>query len=229
MALAYRSGSFVSSGNASGGNLSLTKPTGTASGDVVVINVYHEPDTNTISVSNGPWESVTIVNTGNMVMTTFVKRAGGSEPASYTISDATAGNQWRTAAGAAYSGGTGTGTLIDVSGSSQGDAVALQTAPSVTTTGANRMVVFAYSNGGGTNATGMTGFCTNLRGSFGGVLIADALQATAGATGTSRPTTGVGSEDYAASHIAIISDTGGAATSLPPRKTGLWQQHLVTR
>lgn len=218
MALAFRTGSYVSAGNASGGNLTLTKPTGTVDGDRVVIMVYFEPDDTTITVSGGPWESVTIANTGAFKLQAFTKIAS-SEPASYTISNSTAGNQWRSACGVAYSGGTGSGTLIDVSGTAQADAqvVTNQTAPSVTPTGTNRMIVFGYGNFSGTDASSTTGFCTNFRGSIGGTVIADALQATATATGTSRPNAGPGTEDYAALHMALISDiAGAAAASLPP-------------
>lgn len=214
-ALAFRTGSFVSAGNASGGDLTLTKPTGTADGDRVVIVVYFEPDTCAISVTGGPWESVTIANTGAFKLQLFTKIAS-SEPASYTISNDVAGNQWRSAAGAAYQNGTGSGTLIDVSSTNQGDAVATgsQTAPSVTTTDVDRMVCFGYGNFSGTNVTTMAGFCTNLRGSLGGCTIADALKTTAGSTGTSNPS-GLGNEDFAALHAAIISDLA-AVSSFPP-------------
>lgn len=37
MALAYRTGSFVSAGNGSGGDLTLNRPTGTADGDIIVL------------------------------------------------------------------------------------------------------------------------------------------------------------------------------------------------
>lgn len=215
-ALAFRTGSFVSAGNASGGNLSLNKPTGVTDGDRVVVVVYFESDTCTITVSNGPWESVTIANTGTFKLQLFTKTAS-SEPASYTISNDQPGNQWRTAVTAAYQNGTGSGTLIDVSATAQGDAQpsANQTAPSVTTTDVDRMVCWGYGNFSGTNVGGMSGFCTNLRGSLGGCTLSDALKATAGSTGTSAPT-GMGNEDYAATHVAIISDF--AATGQPAVK-----------
>lgn len=219
MSLAYRSGSFVSAGNASGGNLTLTKPTGTADGDRVVINVYFEPDTCTISISPGTWESVTSTNTGAFKITTFTKIAS-SEPASYTISNDVAGDQWRAACGVAYSGGSGSGTLIDATGTgtaqADGAAITAQTAPSIDPTSTDTMVVFAYGNYGGADVTTMTGFCTSLRGSIGGCVIADAVNATGAATGTSRPSGGPGTQDYAALHMAIIADiAGAAATSLP--------------
>lgn len=231
MALAYRSGSFVSAGNASGGDLSLTKPTGTADGDIVVIVVYFEPDTCAISISTGGWATLSIANTGAFNLKAFWKYAS-SEPASYTLSNDVAGNQWRTAVGVAYSGGTGSGTLLDVSSTGQADGViaSSQTAPSVTTTGTNRMIVYGYGNFSSTNISTMAGFCTNLRGSFGGVAIADALQATASATGTSRPNAGPGTEDYAAMHVALISDTGGAATKAPPfrsRPLRIWRRKIA--
>lgn len=215
-ALAFRTGSFVSAGNASGGDLTLTKPTGTADGDRVVIVVYFESDTCTISVTGGPWESVTIANTGAFKLQLFTKIAS-SEPTSYTISNDEPGNQWRTAVGAAYQNGTGSGTLIDVSSTAQADAApsANQTAPSVTTTDVDRMVCWGYGNFSGTNVGGMSGFCTNLRGSLGGCTLSDALKATAGSTGTSNPT-GMGNEDYAATHVAIISDLASSAKAPPP-------------
>lgn len=216
-ALAFRTGSFVSAGNASGGNLTLTKPTGTADGDRVTINVYFEPDTCNISISPGVWESVEKANTGAFKTKCFTKIAS-SEPASYTISNDVAGNQWRSATGVAYQNGTGSGTLIDVSSTNQGDATpeVSQTAPSVTPTGTDRMICWIYGNFDGSNPTGVTGYCTNLRGSLGSAAIADALNSTGAATGTTRPNGGVASTDFACMHVAIISDiAGGAATSLP--------------
>ena len=211
MALAFRTGSFVSAGNAAGPDLSLTKPTGTADGDVVLILVYFEPDTCTVSISTGGWAVQSIANTGAFNLKAFWKYAS-SEPASYTISNDVAGDQWRTAVAVAYSGGTGTGTLLDISSSTQGDGVVsgAQTVPSVTTTINNDMVTFNYGNFSGSNPASMTGFCTNLRGAFGGLCIADAVKTPAGATGTSRPASGIGTEDYAGMHLALISDTGSA-------------------
>lgn len=231
MALAYRASSFVSAGNASGADLSLNKPTGTVDGDIVVVHVYFEPDTTTVSISPGTWETLAFGNTGLFRLATFVKVAA-SEPASYTISNNTAGDQWRAAIGLAYSGSSGSGTRIDLSGTAQADGVnaVSQTAPSITTTGADRMLVFAYSNWAGNNPSTVSGTAANLRGAFGGLAIADVLRATAGATGTTRPNAGVGTEDYAAAHIAIISDiAGGAATSLILPTSGRLYQHLLVR
>lgn len=218
MALAYRAGSFVSAGNSSGSALTLTKPTGTADGDVVLVLVYFEPDTNTIAVSGGTWETVTIANTGAFKLQAFVRTAA-SEPASYSVTATTMPN-WRTAVGAAYSGGTGAGTRIDASSTAQADGQGIgtgsQEAPSVTTTGADRMVDFGYTNFSGSNPTALTGFAANLRGAFGATTIGDALKATAGASGTTRVSAGPGTETWAALHVALISDTGGGGGGFDP-------------
>ena len=54
MALAYRTGSFVSAGNASGGDLTINKATGAVDGDRIEYTVYFEPDTTNISMTGGP-------------------------------------------------------------------------------------------------------------------------------------------------------------------------------
>jgi hypothetical protein len=219
MALAYRALSFTSAGNASSANLLLPTPVGVANNDIMIAGIYAETDTNTITPPAG-WTSLfRQVNTGAFMLEAFWKRAA-SEPANYTWTDATAGNQWMTGVTAAYSGGTGTGTVKDSTGfgGSQADAVAItsQTAPSITPTSDGVMVVFVYGNFGGTDVTAMTGFCANFRGSTGGIVIADAHQTTHAATGTSRPSAGPGSQTYAAMHVALIDATGGVtAKSLP--------------
>lgn len=212
MTLAYRTGSFVSTGNASLATpRTLTKPTGTADGDYVAIVTYIESDTNTCTITG--FSSITIANTGAFKLQLHYKRAS-AEPASYSI--AYTGTAWFIATGVAYSGGTGTGTLVDISGGSQADNVGStgMTAPSITTTIINDMVAAAWGTFTGDNGSNANGFCTNYRGSLGGCQIADAVKATAAATGTSWPGP-AGSfgnnEVYAALHVAFISDTGGAA------------------
>lgn len=231
MALAYRAASFQSAGNSSSGSRAINKPAGGASGDIFVTAIYLETDTNTITGVPAGWGLLgSIANTGLFTLRVYALRAGGSEPATYTWTFNVAG--WNTLTTVAYSGGTGTGTLLDLAAGSQGDAVGLgsQTAPSITTTGAARMVVFAYGNFTGDNTASMSGFCANWRGSFGGNTIGDAVKTVAGATGTSVPGGSLGTEDYAALHAAIISDTGGgAATSLPPVSALRPYLHLVVR
>lgn len=219
MAYTYRAS--TSQGNASGSALTVTKPTGTVDGDLIVVVAYLESDTNTwASVGSGFNTSgpLTIDNTGAFQLQVWWKWAS-SEPASWTWTPTTGGN-WRTVVVASYSGGSGSGTALDVSGSAQGDSVleTSQTAPSVTTTVNDDLLTWGYGNFSGTNVITMLGAASNMRVSFGGATIADANRPTLGATGTSAPNSGPGTDDYAALHAAFFLSPGGATKAPPPRR-----------
>jgi hypothetical protein len=227
--LAYRAGSYVSAGNASGTTLNFAKPIGLANGDVIVYVVYCETDTNSVQiVQTGTSTDAGFVNlfnepnAGAFFLQAFAKVAS-SEPTTYDLKITTT-PVWRIVSGVAYTSGTGTGTLLDVANGSQGDAVVsgAQTVVSITTLVDNDMVVFGYANFSGSNPTATTGFCTNLRGSFGSDMIADAVKTPVGATGTSRPSAGIGTETYVGIHAGVISDTGGGGGGIPPG-----DEHLV--
>lgn len=212
----YRAASFVSAGNGAGDSLAVNKPVGTAQGDLIVIGSYWEADTQTITPASGFTEAGVIDNAGAFQLQVWYKVAGSSEPATYTFTPSVNG-QWRTLIGVAYSGGTGSGPWQDGSATTnQGDVVLVsaQTAPSLTTGGANRLLVYGYGNFSGTNATSLTGAASNLRVSVGGLTIGDAAIAAASATGTTAPAGGPGSETFAAMHVAFISDTDAVGAAV---------------
>lgn len=214
MAYTYRASS--SQGNASGSGVTVTKPTGTVDGDLIIVVAYLESDTNTwASVGSGFTTSAALTqdNTGAFQLQVWWKIAA-SEPASWTWTPTT-GSVWRTVVCASYSGGSGSGERVDVAGGAQGDGVLInsQTAPSVTTTVADDLLIFAYANFSGTDAATTVGAASNLRVSFGGLIIADATIASPGATGTTRPSDGPGTEDYAALHVALFLSPGGGVVA----------------
>lgn len=220
MAYAYRSSN--SAGNASGGALAVSNPSGLTDGDLLVAIAYLEDDTNTWSSVPSGWNAgPAIANTGIFKLWSYWKIAS-SEPASWTWTPNT--SNWRTIVVAAYTGATGSGTSrVDVSSTAQGDGVtpaSNQTAPTVTTTADGDLVVFGYGNFSGTNVSTLTGFSTNMRVSFGGATIGDAVKTPAGATGTTAPNAGPGTEDYAAMHVAFFLDTGGGGGGLVRRLVG---------
>lgn len=220
MAYAYRAS--TSAGNASGGAVTVNKPTGTVDGDLILVAAYLESDTNTwSSVGSGfnTSASLTVDNTGIFQLQAWWKIAS-SEPASWTWTPSA--SNWRTVVCASYSGGSSSGERVDVTSSAQGDGVVsgAQTVPSVTTTVADDLLAFFYANFSGTNVTAMTGAATNLRISFGGLTIADATIASPGATGTSRPSSGIGTEDYAAIHAALFLSPGGGGGVVGPLLQG---------
>lgn len=212
--MAYAYVASTSAGNASGGSVVINKPTGTLDGHLAVVGTYLEPDTNGWTPGSGFTLLASQVNTGLFRLDFWYKWCSG-EPSSWTWTPTS--NNWRTIVCASYSGGGGSGNPYDIHGGSQGDSVlnTSQTAPSVTTTTADDLLVFLYGNYSGTNTTAMGGTASNLRVSFGGLTIADVNRASAGATGTSWPSSGVGTEDYAAMHIALLLTPGGGVTVQP--------------
>lgn len=208
MAYVFRTPNGVASaGNASGGNLTITKPSGIADNDLLIVTLYLESDTNTWTPPTG-WKTASNlhqVNTGLFVVDVYWKIAK-NEPANWTW--APASNNWRTGVLSSYTGAQGLGlNRVDVAGGSQADGALEtgQTAPSVTTLIDQDLVIFSYGNFGGADPSSLVGFATNLRVTLGGVCIGDAIKTPVGATGTTRPT-GTGSQDYAAMHVAFKLD-----------------------
>lgn len=220
MAYSFRSVS-AGVGNSSGSTLTISKPSGTTDGDLLIAIFYLESDTNTWSSVPSGWQTgPTIANAGEFKLHLFWKIAS-SEPASWNWTPTS--SAWRAGFCAAYSGALGTDlSRVEISGGSQGDSVSpatSQTAPSITTSTDADLVVFVYGNFSGTDATAITGFASNNRQTFGGLLLADAIKTPAGATGTTAPSSGVGTQDYAAMHVAFLLDTGGGGgghVDVPP-------------
>ena len=212
MSYSYRAS--TSGGNGSGGAVSISKPAGVAAGDLIVVAAYLESDTNTWTPDASFTSLASQVNTGLFSLQVWYRWADGSEPASWAWTPAS--SNWRTIVCVAWSGGPGSGSPLDISAGAQGDGdlVSNQNAPSVTTTAADDLLVFVYGNYSGISPGDTTGAATNMRVTLGGLTIGDATIASAGATGTSGPDSAVGTEDWAALHIALLA-SGGGGGSLP--------------
>lgn len=203
--MAYTHRSSTAQGNATGGALTVTAPATLTNGDLIVIIGYLESDTNTwASVGAGFTQAATVTNTGLFTLTVWWKWAA-SEPGSWTWTPTT--TQYRNVLAAAYIFGSGTGNAYDISGSNQGDGVAQasQTAPSITTTAAHDLLIYAYGNFSGNNISTTSGAATTVRGGIGGTALVDNVDiTTASATGTTVPTAGLTNEDFAALHVAFF-------------------------
>jgi hypothetical protein len=216
-------------GNASGAALTVTKPTGTVDGDIVVVVAYLETDTNTwSSVGSGFTLLRSDPFTAKYRTDIWWKRASG-EPASWTWTPTT--TAWRTVTAASYSGNSGTGTAIDISGAGSGTSgvgATTQIAPSVTTTAANDMLLFWFNDFAGDNPTTLTGTAATLRGSTGGQALGDGTVASAGASGTTRVSAGTVTEDWVAQHVALLlTSSGAAASDIPVPLRGIWLNTLI--
>ncbi len=213
MVYAFRTASTA--GNASGSGLTVTKPSGTADGDLLVALAYLESDTNTWSSVGAGFTALTaFTNTGTFKMQMWWKIAA-SEPASWTWTPNTSG--WRTVCVAAYTGATGSGAgRVDVQGTAaQADGTNVNlNAPGVTTTVNHDLLVAAFGNFQGNAWAFTSGPASAERADFGGVGIYDAVDRATGATGNT--VLNAGTVDYCAQHVAFFLDLAGAATKAPP-------------
>ena len=134
----------ASSNIVSASSITVTKPTGVVSGDVMIAHVFVRSTTPTITSSG--WTAIRTTSQGTTLREqSFYKVAGPSEPASYTFSG-NATSYAYTAGIVAYSG-VDTTTPIDVSGGSA-SASGPGTCPSVTTTLNGELGVGASGYGG---------------------------------------------------------------------------------
>lgn len=182
----YVAPTFQSSSNATdGADVVCAKPTGTASGDLLValVDAY---DDNTVTVAppagwstqSGPDRRTT----GNLITSyVFYKIAGGSEPSTYTFDDTP--DKYTNCIILRYSGADPATPLLAATSTNNG-TVTTRTGTGITTTRDNSVLLFfsvGYSGGlpGDSEPTGMT-----MRDTVDGVTaVYDQVITTAGATG----------------------------------------------
>lgn len=195
--------SGVSTGDNAGGatSLTITKPSGAAAGDVMIAIIGVRGGTGVTVTATG-WTAVTATGTATSSTTlrgsAFYRVVTASEASSYSFSF---GGATQKASGviSTYSG-VDTASPINVAAVQANASSITMTAPSVTTTVANTMLVGGYSNATGTTFSAGSSF--TLRGqdaSTGGSAttrtttgLQDAAQAAAGASGTKTMTAASG-------------------------------------
>jgi hypothetical protein len=181
---AFRSASTVTNGT------TVSKPSGVVAGDLLLATLEVDADPATVSAPAG-WtkllDTVGAPGTGNAFHTqVWWKLAGAGEPASYSWT--VGGGPWVDIGLQAYSN-VNQSSPIDVSGGRDAGTTAAPTTPAATTSGPNELVVALFVNfdsGSWTAGSGMT-----KRYDFDSNEAQDALQATAGSTGTRTATDSV--------------------------------------
>jgi hypothetical protein len=190
---------------ASGTSLVINKPTGTAAGDLLLAWVY-KTDTPTFPAG---WVFVVDLGFGGAGGggTLWYKIAGSSEPASYTITQATSG---KIAGGISRYSGVDNTTPIDCTPSYASGTGTGPVATAVTTVTANAMVVGGVAN---LNAPAVTapGSLTE-RWEIQGVEHASAVQAAAGSTGSKTWTNSLSSTYYEVFLTALRPASGSVQT-----------------
>ena len=124
--------------------LSISKPTGTVAGDVMVAAIATVPSTIPITAPSG-WtliQSQQQTSTNSSVLASFYRVAGSSEPATYTwiLSNVHSG----AVGGILTYSGVDTATPIDVSAKAATSSSTSHAAPTVTTTQAGDMLVTVH-------------------------------------------------------------------------------------
>jgi hypothetical protein len=205
--VAYSDFSAGSAGNATGGAISLTITCNV--GDIIIAHLYLESDTNSWASAPGGYTLLrTEIVTGKFRHDVYYKVASPREPKTPSWTPTT--NAFRTLIIAVYTGAaniTGPNVVDASSGANSSTAVAesSQTAPSVTTTVPDDMLLYLYNNFGAVSPTAAAQAAPNLRVVLGGSMLSQALQSSVGATGVTYAV-GQGSQIYAASHVALASD-----------------------
>jgi hypothetical protein len=184
-------------------NSTFAAPSGVAQNDVLVLHLYWDDSTPTITPPSG-WSELTLsppdaIASPNVNVHIYWKRATASEPTSYTFTHGAANTQGQILR---VSGCVTTGMPLEALGSAVNSASGTPTpAVSGTTSTANELLILGCFIYASTTFTAISGWTAAHNGD--GQYIASKTQATAGATG-SISTTAAASNAQVASVIGAI-------------------------
>lgn len=188
-------------------------PSGVAANDVIVISFFLDSTTTISALPSGFAEagnSPIARPSGGGAHTLHVvwKRATGADAGTYGFT--LSGSTFVAGAALRYTGCVTSGNPWDVTTSADGGATNSTTTPavSVTTTGADRMLVFAGSNWSGGRWTPPTGFTERIDSGTGVDTADEKSQAVAGSSGSVSATC-VGNDKTLAWLGALTGTTGG--------------------
>lgn len=207
--------SFASA-TGTGNSVSVNKPTGTATGDLLLLSISFEKGSD-VSITATGWTLVRRTDQStNVGMATYFRVAAADEATSYTFT-LTQGPKW-SAAIARFTGVSvpaSPATLQSV-GNSSGTSSTSVVAPAITTTDPNAIVLAVYTNKKNSTYTAATGtterFDVPNTGGLPSLMLATYPQATAASTGT-KTATATDSEVWAAQQIALYPIPANAAQS----------------
>lgn len=182
-------------GTSGGGNVTVAKPTGTVSGDLIVI-VAHSDDNNTMACTGftaAGAATYTGFGSNNRRDVFLWKIAGGSEPSTYSVTGG--GTSYNEAFAISYSGATGVGATGSTNNSTTSPAL------TVANNGSMELVVVSF-DGGSNNAAAPAGWTRRLNGNGTYNLWAAERAANAGTTSSST-FSGLGSLQFGIISIII--------------------------
>ena len=200
-------------------NSAVPVPSGVAANDIVLIHLYQDDSTVTLTPPSG-FTEVTFSPTPATTSPTqsqhvYWKRATGADSGSYTFTHATSNTQ---AEATRWTGCITTGTPLEVLGSAQrASSGATTPAVSGTTTNANEMLVFTGSIYTSPTWTPPTGFTEAI--DFESLTVDYKAQASAGATGSITATASA-SNAQTATLIALLPAGGSTPVALADTGSG---------
>ncbi len=193
--------------------VTVTTPTGTQAGDLLVILIAFEKgsqvsQTNNVTGGTGTWARILNTNvTTNHGMQSHYKVLSAGESTTYSFDAGTSG---KFLVRCVLIRGADTTNPINISGGQSATSGTAVTAPSVTTTAANCYVMAVYILKVNSSFTPVAGTTERFdsSGNDNTLMMADFEQAVAGATGA-RTATAATSAAWAAQQIAINEGAGG--------------------
>ena len=199
MAIAYRAGSTA--GNATGGDLTVTKPSGTADGDIIVAACYNESGINAWTAPAGwaRWGTGKVNFNNNSWIDLYWKRASG-EGANYVFLITTT---FRTIAMASFSGGLASGDPIDVGPTGDNADTNIPSVNDQTTITDGAMMVATHGNFAGAALSYTSGTSLSAGANLGGCEIWYGVKTPAGGTGSTLWNGVMVHGDWASFHFAI--------------------------
>ena len=180
---------FASAGNGIGTSVTVVKPSGTVENDILLACLYLE-NQEAVTPPSGFAEltgagGTQVGYTPDYDVHIFWKRAGASEPANYTFSWTT--SNWRTIWMARCDGTIASGDPTDPESFLASATSSLSmTAPGVTTTVDDTLILFCGTNGDSRTVTPPSGMTERIE--FSNVYLATVAQTSAGATGDKTAT-----------------------------------------
>jgi hypothetical protein len=207
----------------------IRKPPGTVAGDVMIASIAFGLNTNVVTPPAG-WTLVRRIDQASgtaysLVIYRRVADASDASVSSYVFGLSNPNNGW--VGGIQSFSGVDTTTPIDVENGQLTASALTHATPSVTTTGANRLIVTTHMvwNGLVTGWTAPAGMTETLdfrwgKGLIGAVATSNVLQATAGATGIKTATIAGATGYTGAAHILALRPAagGGGSTTLTINK-----------
>jgi hypothetical protein len=216
----FGSASSVANSSSGASTIVITKPAAVANDDVLVAGITVNGGTDITITPPSGWTLIRRTNNGgNVGIASYyhVVTSAGSEPVSYSWGLATSGATRRASGGILRYTGVDTANPIDVDNGGTGSSSS-PTAPTVTTTAANDLVVGFFGLDENATFTAPGGMnerydVANTDSSGPTTEAADYTQASAGATGT-KAASATQSNDWAAQLVALNSApcSGGCGT-----------------